>query len=208
MDLKKKIRIVKKLAFRTVSILIVLFLFGFFLFATYVTRTTRNSFNKADAIVVLTGGTERIAAAAKLLSSGHAKWLLISGVNKNTSKIDILRLSKLRYNLFNCCVVLGYFAQDTKGNALEARAWQHENEFKSLIVVTAAYHMPRSLIELSLQMPDVKLIPYSVMPKRFRTQIWWLSSSNVYFLAREYVKFLPSAARFITSKFHKTSTGL
>ena len=202
MVLRAKIRIFERLALRAIATVMILLALGFFLFATVVTRTIYNSVEKADAIVVLTGGAERIAAASQLLSKGNAKWLLISGVNKKTSDIDVMRLSKLDYQLFSCCVKLGYNAKNTRGNALEARKWQIENKFKSLIVVTAAYHMPRSLLELSVQMPDVKLIPYSVMPKRFRAQVWWLNIANAYFLAREYIKFLPSVAWFITSYFN------
>ena len=176
---------------------------GFLAFATFVTETRQTTPERADGIVVLTGGSERIAAAARLLRNGHARWLLISGVNKNTSEADILRLSKLDRRLFSCCVTLGYIAQDTRGNALEARDWQRGHSFKSLIIVTAAYHMPRSLLELSLQMPDIKLIPYSVVPKRFRAQPWWLSPANIQFLAREYIKFLPSAAQFALSNILK-----
>ena len=178
------------------SALVVIFVLGFVVFATFVMRTLPDIPKQADGIVVLTGGPERIITAARLLREGRAKWMLISGVNRQTSKADILRLSKLDPKLFACCVTLGYIAQNTRGNAIEARNWQRGNSFKSLIIVTAAYHMPRSLIELYRRMPDVKLIPYSVMPKRLRNQSWWLQGDSVRLLAYEYIKFLPSVAEF------------
>jgi len=179
---------------------------GFFVFATFVTRSPQKIIEQADGIVVLTGGSERLGEAARLLREGHAKWLLISGVNKNTSKSDISELLDLDPKLFACCVTLGYKAQNTKGNAIETRSWQHAKKFKSLIVVTASYHMPRSLVELSLRMPDVKLIPHSVTPRRFRHKPWWLHSSNAQLLAYEYVKFLPSAAQLTVSRIFVPST--
>src|SRR5271163_1424389 len=46
---------------------------------------------KADGIVVLTGGTSRVADALELLSSGRGKRLLITGVNPGTTTGDIAR---------------------------------------------------------------------------------------------------------------------
>ncbi len=201
--LKTKYKALRNWVFGAIVTLMALLVIGFFVFATIVAGTTQDVPERADGIVVLTGGSERIAAAARLLRNRRAKWLLISGVNKNTSEADILRLSKLDRRLFACCVTLGYIAQDTKGNALEARAWQRGNRLNSLIIVTAAYHMPRSMVELSLQMPKIKLVPYSVVPKRFRGQPWWLKPANAQFLAREYIKFLPAAAQFAVSRLLK-----
>ena len=50
--------------------------------------------------------------------------------------------------LADCCLDIGYLAQDTIGNAEETRAWAQAWGFRRIVVVTSNYHMPRSLLEL------------------------------------------------------------
>ena len=108
----------------------------------------------------------------------------------------MLKLSGLDEPDFDCCVDLGYAALDTIGNADETRAWAEARNYESLIVVTASYHMPRSLAELARVLPGTKLIAHPVMPKSFRQEVWWLHVRTTRTLVSEYLKFLPSAARY------------
>jgi len=181
-------------------------LLGFLFFATVATREDAGRAARADGIVVLTGGVLRISAAGQLLEDGKAKRLLVSGINRVTTRSDIQRLLKIDAEMFACCVDLGYAAKDTRGNADETRDWAKRNKFRSLIVVTASYHMPRSLAELSQAMPDIEFISHPVLPGKFKENPWWLTPSNAVFLAREYLKFLPAAARSIASRL-TSSTG-
>jgi len=143
----------------------------------------------ADAIVALTGEGGRLVPAMDLLERGVGHRLLITGVNPVTSKNDLKTLLH-GGDLFDCCVDLGFTALDTRGNAEETASWAHNHGYKSLIIVTADYHMPRSLVEFGQQMPDVKLIPYPVadvlnvpVSQSFRR------------LGGEYLKYLASSAR-------------
>lgn len=177
------------------------FVFGFVVFGIVSTRTAdKNADLTGDGIVVLTGGEARIQAAAKLLNEQRAKRLLISGVNKSTNRADLLLLSGLPKQTFSCCVDLGYQARNTVGNARETRDWVKTHNFKRLIVVTSAYHMPRSMLELGRVLPDLELVPYTVMPTSLRKQRWWLHRTTVRVLASEYLKFLSSAARYAASR--------
>lgn len=169
--------------------------FGFVIFATYVTRDPISGWDKADGIVVLTGTEDRIQAGARLLGDGRAKRLLISGVNRQTTASDVMRIAKLERNIFECCVDLGYQALDTVGNADEAKTWAMTNGFTRLIVVTSSYHMPRSMAELSLAMPDRILLAHPVLPRNFPDTGWWLHVQTTKLLMKEYLKFLPAAAR-------------
>jgi uncharacterized SAM-binding protein YcdF (DUF218 family) len=181
---------------------------GFLFFATIATRELPKTHHRADGIVVLTGGVQRIAEAGRLLEQGMAKRLLISGINKVTTRRDIQRLLKIRDKAFTCCVDLGYTARNTRGNADETRAWVETHRFESVIVVTASYHMPRSLAELAGSMPNVRLIAHPVVPAKFKNSPWWLDISKIGILAREYIKFLPSAARYgVTRLTHGRRTG-
>lgn len=174
--------------------------FGFVLFATAVTRDRAEQTDKADGIVVLTGGETRIQAGAQLLVEGRAKRLLISGVNRRVGREEVKRIAGLKNDLFTCCVDLGYEALDTVGNADETRTWANSNGYTRLIVVTSSYHMPRSLAELALAMPNVDLIPYTVTPKSFPEGGWWLHVATTRLLLSEYLKYLPAAARLATQR--------
>lgn len=177
------------------------FAFGFVLFATHVMRERGPDAGKADGIVVLTGGQARIAAGAALLKEGLGRRMLITGVNRRTPKEDVERLSGLDHKSFTCCVDLGYEALDTVGNADETRTWANANGFRKLIVVTSSYHMPRSLAELALVMPDAEFVPHVVTPKSFPESGWWLHVATARILFSEYVKYLPAVARLRTQQF-------
>ena len=172
------------------------FLAGFIVFAGSISHDAPRSVEHADGIVVLTGGPFRLAAAARLLAAGLGSRLLISGVNHMTTRDDLFRSSGLTHAQFDCCVDIGYSAHDTSGNAEEAKEWVDAHRFARLIVVTSSYHMPRSLTELRRALPQVALIPYPVVPRTFRAERWWLHAGSIRLLFTEYLKFLPSAARF------------
>ena len=180
------------------------FMLGFLMFASLATRGGADDTETADGIVVLTGGEKRIAEASRLLADGKARRLLISGVNRMTTKKDVRRLTSISGRLFACCVDLGYAALNTRGNAEETRDWARTHEFSSLIVVTASYHMPRSLAELSQVLPNVRLVAHPVVPSQFADDPWWLSPTNARILAGEYVKFLPTAARLAIGRLMRS----
>lgn len=179
-----------------------LLVFGFMLFAISIMREqpAAAASKEADGIVVLTGAGARIAAGAQLLKDGRGKRLLISGVNRITTKADIERLSKLDHQSFTCCVDLGYEALDTVGNADETRTWARANGYNKLIIVTSSYHMPRALAELALVMPEAELIAHTVTPKGFPESAWWLDARTTRYLLSEYLKYLPAAARLVTQR--------
>ena len=174
--------------------------FGFVLFAANVTRDEVSGRDKADGIVVLTGGDNRLEAGAKLLSEHRAKRMLISGVNRKVRREEMQRLLGLDAQTFNCCVDLGYEALDTVGNADETRTWANSNGYTKLIVVTSRYHMPRSLAELALAMPGVQLLPFAVTPRRFPEEAWWLHTATTRVLLSEYLKFLPAIGRLTAQR--------
>ncbi len=175
-------------------------LFGFVLFANAVMRAPETSDVSADGIVVLTGGQTRISEAAKLLKDGRGQRLLISGVNSRTGRPSLMRISGLDEETFNCCVDLGYAALNTVGNADETRRWAEAFGYNRLIVVTASYHMPRSLAELARAMPHIELIAHPVAPDDLRRKVWWLDAPTTRLLAAEFVKFVPAALRLAVTR--------
>ena len=115
-----------------------------------------------------------------LLAGGYGKRLLISGVHPTNAVSDISRsLPDNQSLLLRCCVDLDRSAVNTRSNAAETRRWARERGFKSLIVVTSNYHMPRAIVELSHAMPDVTLIPFAVVGDRWRDEPWWTSGATL-----------------------------
>jgi len=149
----------------------------------------------ADGIVVLTGGTSRVIDALELLAAGRGKRLLITGVNPGTTTADIARQVAGYDRWLGCCVDMDYSAINTLGNAVETRRWALDRNFRSLIIVTSAYHMPRALAEISHQLPDVALIPYPVVSDRLRIEPWWSNSDTTRLVLSEYFKYLFAKVR-------------
>ena len=164
---------------------------GFALFVVALPRPVSEPGSTADAIVALTGEGGRLEPAVMLLEHGGGKRLLITGVNKATSKRNLKSLLQEAGNAFDCCADLGFAAADTRGNAEEAAQWAREHNYRSLIVVTTSYHMPRSLAEFNAQMPEVKLVPFPV-PSEERNPPPWQTFRRLH---GEYAKFLASLAR-------------
>jgi uncharacterized SAM-binding protein YcdF (DUF218 family) len=150
----------------------------------------------ADAIVALTGGgLSRLTTAMDLLEEGRGRRLLISGVNPRTPAEDVHALLEGRQDLIACCLDLGRNAEDTLGNASETAAWARRNGFSRLIIVTEDYHMPRSLTELRIAMPDAELIAYPVRTRLMESGAWQTDFSAAATLMGEYGKYLMIRAR-------------
>jgi uncharacterized SAM-binding protein YcdF (DUF218 family) len=148
---------------------------------------------KADGIVVLTGGSSRISDAVELLASKRGRRLLISGVNPATRQQEIARLMPEYKKIFECCVDLDRSALNTVGNAVETRRWAKDQGFKSLIVVTSNYHIPRAMAELSHQLPEASLIAFPVVTHRLTDM--WSNEATARLLFFEYLKYMVAQVR-------------
>lgn len=152
-----------------------------------------------DAIVVLTGGSNRLQVGFDLLAQSRGKKLFISGVYQGVEVRELLSQWKSERNKsdLDCCVALGFEADDTAGNADETAAWMKAEEYKSFYLVTAHYHMKRALLEMQRAAPHLKIRPWPVVPEGLDINNWWRSSQSRNLIIREYSKYL--AALVITS---------
>ncbi len=179
---------------------------GLILYADAIPSEREKNKPLADAIAVLTGGSGRLEAGLKLLSVKRAKKLFISGVHKGVDVKRLLTLYQKAPINSECCVEIGDDAINTAGNATETAIWFRKRKYKSLIIVTSNYHMPRSFLEFSYAMPDVKLIAYPVFPKNFKRERWWAWPGTTGLLMREYTKYLLAWMRHAGLKFFKDTT--
>ncbi len=167
-----------------------LWLAGLVYFATNLPQRVADPARRTDAIVVLTGGSGRLRQAFELLEQDRAQQLFVSGVERSVEVAELLRINRIAPPELACCVVLGYKAGDTRGNALETAAWMGEQGFASLRLVTATYHMPRSLLEFRYAMPEIEILPHPVFTKSFKQADWWRWPGSASLLASEYNKYL------------------
>ncbi len=192
MSLPPRARLVGRRRLITAATIIVIalgvWLGGIFAFVALIPLAKPVTDAKTDAIVVLTGGSGRLNAGLTLLSAARAKKLFVSGVYRGVDVQTLLEISRRDPEGLACCIVLGYAAGSTAGNAEETAAWLAAEKYASVRLVTASYHMPRSLLEFRHAMPGMTIIPHPVFPPRFKREQWWL---------------WPGTARLILAEFHK-----
>lgn len=184
-------------SFAALLILVMIWFVGLLAFTSRVDQSTpAQEPPVSDGVVVLTGASNvRLEQATKLLEAGKGKRLLISGVNREASRDDVLGVTKAVRPIYDCCVDLGYAAADTIGNASESAEWAKAKDYHSLIVVTADYHMPRSMLELHAAMPDVALHPYPVVTESLNAHRWWKGGTSARRMIVEYCKYLAILGR-------------
>ena len=180
-----------------IAIIVVIWGVGLFAFADRVRGYTPAAEPaRADAIVALTGpSAERVNAAIRLLEQDKGERVLISGVNREVRRQELRALTPGSNKLFNCCVDLGFEAEDTIGNAQEIAAWADAKGYDSLIVVTSDYHMPRALTEIRAAAPDLALTPYAVETPSLDKSRWWRAAVTARRMTLEYMKYLAALGR-------------
>ena len=180
-------------------LVVVIWLGGFLAFASAIPPQVRDPDRPVDAIVVLTGGDVRLAEGFALLDRGIGKKMLISGVADGVKLPALLQTlngsPQPKQETLDCCVTLGYDARSTEGNARESVRWLTENGFKSVRLVTANYHMNRSLLEFRRALPGIEIIPHPVFPRQLQEPYWFARPGTMFLLFNEYHKYLAAALR-------------
>lgn len=170
--------------------------FGFFIL-TLPKSTATEALPKSDGIIVLTGGAGRLEAGLKLLESNIAERMLISGVNPVVEPRELSALTGREEDLFTCCIDLDRAAPNTEGNAEESALWAQDKDYDTFVLVTADYHMPRSLVLFRRAMPNALITAHPVKGK------WPFS-----LLAKEYNKYVVTliGEAFMSHPKNKTNT--
>lgn len=192
------LRIIYKI-FSSFLICACLWLAGLCWFITLIPTQPDSTDRKADAIVVLTGGSGRLQYALELLAEGKGNKLFISGVSETATIDELLRRAtpdiQNKIAPMTKSITLGRHAVNTIGNAEETIPWLQKEGFKSIRLVTANYHMPRSLQEFENNSLDLTIIPTPVFPGDFDLSNWWSDTNSRILLLGEYHKFLASKMR-------------
>lgn len=174
--------------------LFILWVIGLLWFAANISLSKPKSIEMTtDAIIVLTGATNRIDEGISLLRDKKADKLFISGVNKDIEDVSRITTDK---DILPCCIELGYKAENTMGNAAETKEWILDKNIENIRLVTSNYHMMRSMLEFKKTLPDIEIIPHPVTPKNFaawKKEFWPITFS-------EYNKTLLIALQFNQAK--------
>jgi len=161
-------------------------LVAFYQFASALPQSPDQPDETTEAIVVLTGGSERLAEGLSLLGEGRAGKVFVSGVYRGVDVAELLSATQSNGGSVSHRIALGHDADDTRGNARETAAWMADEGFQRLRLVTAAYHMPRSLFEFHQAMPEAEIIAHSVFPTNVRLDAWWRYPGTFALLAGEF----------------------
>lgn len=168
---------------------------GLFRFAGQIPSGVDDPTSRTGAIVVLTGGSERLSTGLRMLAQGRAGKLFVSGVHRGVDVAELLRIARQEPDEVECCIVLGHGADDTVGNARETARWMAQEGYRSLRLVTANYHMRRSLLEFRRAMPGVAIIAHPVMPAHVKRRGWWRFPGTTSLVVGEYNKLLVAHLR-------------
>jgi uncharacterized SAM-binding protein YcdF (DUF218 family) len=185
-----------------IAIVALIWLVGLFVFADRVRGfAPAEEPERADAIVALTGpSSERVNAAIRLLEQDKGERVLISGVNREVRRQELRALTPGSNRLFNCCVDLGFEAEDTIGNAQEIANWAEAKGYDSLIVVTSDYHMARALTEIRAAAPGIDLTPYAIETPSLDDSRWWRAAVTGRRMTLEYMKYLAALGRAMVGR--------
>ena len=167
---------------------VTLWLLGFITFHYVINHYPIPENIKTDAIVVLTGGKNRINVAVSLLREKKAEKLFISGVNADVSIKELEKRKDLDLKELEN-IYLGKKAYNTAENALESMEWIKNNNIKTIRLVTSNYHVPRSLQEFYGQDEDIKIIMHPVYSNTVNKK-WWKKWKSFCLVASEYNKFM------------------
>ena len=192
-----------KSLFKILLFMVLIFFIGFGIFLFEIPNKPNKSKEKTDAVIVLTGGLNRIDTGFRILNDNHSQKLFISGVYNETNlkelfvahheQIKDLLLEKKR-------IEIGKEARSTRENAEETNKWIKKNNIKTLRLVTSNYHMPRSKFEFKRLLPNTKIITHPVFTVNFQKQKILQHKMTFKLALKEYIKFIYISAEYYLIK--------
>jgi len=149
---------------------------------------------KTKALVVLTGGAERVERGFQALAEGNAPVLFISGVGEVVTVRELLlahATPEVRRNIqmMRAEIILDHVARTTVSNAVQAAEFIRTRGITSIRLITANYHMKRSLREFKTAIPHVRIIADPVFPQGFRRDEWWQHENTRRLVFSEFYKY-------------------
>ncbi|QTA93580.1 YdcF family protein [Desulfonema magnum] len=152
----------RKIIFRTMILLFLLtgFIIGGEIIYFHKILSGQISPETSELIVVFAGGTERTEAGYSLANSGYGTCLVISPADQK--KLKLYDRKHRRSSTVRC--IVEDKARTTLENAVYTKKIITEHGFRSVLLVTSSYHLPRSyfLLRLLLLGNNVKIRAFGV----------------------------------------------
>lgn len=139
---------------------------------------------QADAIIVLSGGLDRVSYGAQLYHAGYADKLILSGGGRG------MKPHALSLGVPDSAIIREEQSGTTFENAMFSLRVVQEHGYRSVLVVTSPYHTRRSGIIFNsfFQGIDVTFCPVPYDPDMTRT--WWKRADSAKFVITEYLKLI------------------
>lgn len=176
---------------------IIVFFLGFFLLAAivqigaiyYLSRAGREV-APAELIVVFPGDEERISAGCELAAKGYGRKLMIISQTAETTSY-ICRKHGRQDSSKTVKTISGGKSRSTFEDVYHTIAAIEKHKITSVILVTSAYHLPRSavLLKMSLALKSHK-VPVQLHPVAKE----WLLSTKLQLYYNEFAKLIGSTA--------------
>lgn len=180
----------RKILIGSFIFLLGLWLYGFIWYAQKIPGEVKDETTITDAIIVLTGGKNRLEAGLQLLINEKAKKMFISGVHEHVTYKELAETIDDWPKQYKDKITLGYKALDTHDNGVESAEWVAQEHIRSLRLVTSGYHMRRSLFEFRNTMPGIKIVPHPVFSDNVQQKKWWRFGGTALLILSEYSKYL------------------
>lgn len=176
-----------------VASIIGLFLLGIgYLFMDFVDgiKAYEDDGRQADVIVALAGGTGRLEEGVKLLASGRAEFLVLSGIDRDATLDSIFFGQDIMAKVDPSKVIVERLSKATYENAVEVKRIIEARGFNSIILITSIYHMKRAYYTFNRILPDyVRIHPHPISSPNFDEANWWKDGTSIWILFLEFLKF-------------------
>lgn len=182
----------------SIVVLITIWAVGLLWFIAAIPTEAEAPETQADAIVVLTGGSERLSEGLSLLKQGQGKTLFISGVGDGVTLEEVFPHGSYvpeELEVLRAHIALGFVARNTHGNATEVAEWMTQQRYHSMVLVTSQYHFPRSILEIRKTLPEVTIYAHPVASPYVKLDSWWQYPGTAALLATEYHKYVVTCIR-------------
>lgn len=134
--------------------------------------------NQIEALSVFTGSAGRIQTGLGYLQKGFKGPVLITGVHMSVVMDDLEGISILEETQKKR-ITLDYTAQTTRDNVYVTSQWAAQNKKQHIGVVTAYYHLPRSLLLFKQQGAGLAVYPIPVFPQETNWQVLFKEYSKL-----------------------------
>lgn len=174
-------------AFFTLVIIGLVVITALFIDFTYKTFSYRQNTQKADAIVVLTGGKGRVEEGIRLFRESRAEYLIFVGVDPSVRKSDLYHPKPGDPSADN--VILEKSSRNTLENSIFGRDVIVRSGVHSVLLITSRYHLKRASILFRNSLPkNITIIPYPVDSVNLK-ESWWSHGGSFQLLFREFYKY-------------------